>query len=433
MFGAVPRHVRWSGCAYLALAVLLSVGVLGRLASASAAPLKAKFEVAPSRAVTRAISAAKGGTLTLTAPGGIRIVVKIPPRALLADTDVTATPITRFRVAPVHGGFVAGVQLAPEGLELLKPGSVEFRPRKGLRPTRRYFLGSQGSGSDVHLMPPAFRKIGRGPNAKLRVVSKPIVPIMHFSTVEGFDWSTTNLRDLDAIRYPTYGIDIVAQNIAAVLGVERQKQLLGFGTEALLSEFALAMDRARDRVIKPRLAVATGALTSHCSMKAVRDAHGALVLALGFVRQEQLLGLPDSFDTAALMGPLLKGTANCMLQQCSRYGPRLAQSLVQTARQVELLGAPASDAFFNALRNNLVACSKGEVHLDSTITKKVDDGTGAPLLHRAGRRPRALRVRARRPQLDLPAGPAGVPGRAREQSGPCGELWNGVLSGHAEG
>ena len=113
---------------------------------------------------------------------------------------------------------MAGVQLAPEGLELLKPGSVEFRPRKGLRPTRRYFLGSQGNGSDVHLVPPAFRKIGRGRKAKLRVVSKPIVPILHFSTVEGFDWSTTNLRDLDAIRYPQSAIDRVAQDIAQGAG-----------------------------------------------------------------------------------------------------------------------------------------------------------------------------------------------------------------------
>ncbi len=200
----------------------------GGVPSASATPLKASFQPVASRAVTATISAARGGTLTLSAPRGMRIVVRIPSRALLADTKVTATPITRFRVAPVHGGFVVGVQLAPEGLELLKPGSVEFRARKGLRPTRRYFLGSQGNGSDVHLVPPAFRKVGQGRKAKLRVVSKPIVPILHFSTVEGFDWSKTNLRDLDDIRYPQSPLDQVAQNLAKLLGVERHRQLFGF-------------------------------------------------------------------------------------------------------------------------------------------------------------------------------------------------------------
>jgi hypothetical protein len=353
-----------------ASAVLTAVVALGLVSSASSAPpLRAAFESVPSRAVTQTISAAKGGTLSLTAPGGVRIVVKIPPRALLADTNVTATPITRFRVAPVHGGFVAGVQLAPEGLVLLKPGSVEFHPRKGLRPTRRYFLGSQGNGSDVHLTPPAFRKIGRGRKAKLRVVSKPIVPILHFSTVEAFDWSSVkSLRDFDAIRYPTYGIDIVAQDIAVLLGIERQKQLLGIGTELSEIDVAGVLHRARDRVIKPRLAVVTGQLQSRCSMQAVQNAEGALVLALGFGRQEQLLGLDPSFDLAKLMGPLLTPMASCMLQQCARYGPRLSQALITIGRQVGLMVEEfSSRAFTDALLHNLLACSKGEVHLDSAF------------------------------------------------------------------
>ena len=185
------------------------------------------------------------------------------------------------------------------------------------------------------------------------------------------------------------------------------------------------MERARDHVIKPRLAVMTGALTSRCSPQAVRNAHGALVLALGLMRQEQLLGLPDSFDTAALMGPILKGTANCMLQQCSRYGPRLAQSLFATARQVELLGASASDAFFSALLDNLVACSKGEVHLDSTITRRRRRRRITPVTTPCG----SSAARPSRPRptagLDLPGGPAGVPGRAREQVLEW-ELWTGA-------
>jgi hypothetical protein len=359
-----------------ASAVLTTVVALGLVPSASAAPLKAKFKPLPSRAVTKTISAAQGGTLSLTAPGRIRIVVKIPRGALLADTNVTATPITRFRVAPVHGGFVAGVQLAPEGLELLKPGSIEFRPRKGLRPTRRYFLGSQGNGSDVHLAPPAFRKLGRGRKAKLRVVSKPIVPILHFSTVEGFDWSKVNLRDLDAIRFPQSEIDGIQHNIAKLLEVERQKQFIGFGEELSAYELGLVLERVRDREIKPRLAVVNAALTRRCSAQAVRNGRAALMLALVFVRQEQLLGLPDSFDTAALMGPLLKGIANCMLQQCAKYGPRIFPFLAGTAVQVELIGADAREAFFAALFKNLVACSKGEVHLDSTINEDDDDGQG---------------------------------------------------------
>ena len=358
------------------IAALATVVALGLVSSASAAPLKARFTPVPSRAVTGTISAARGGTLALTAPGGIRIVVKIPRGALLADTTVRVTPITRFRLAPVHGGFVAGVQLAPEGLKLLKPGSVEFRPRKGLRPARRFFLGSQGNGGDVHLVPPAFRRVGRGRNAALRVVSKPIVPILHFSTVEGFDWSKTNLGDLDDIRHPQSAIDRAAHEIAKQLGIERQRQLQGWEVEQNFDDMAKVMERVREHVIKPRLQVVTKALTSRCSLQAVTNAREALVLALGLVREEQLLGLPVSFDTAELMGPILKGTATCMLKQCSRYGPRVIEALIATARQVELIGAPASTAFFNALFDNLVACSKGEVHLDSTINFDDDNTFG---------------------------------------------------------
>jgi hypothetical protein len=345
----------------------------GGLPSASAAPLKASFQPIRSRAVSATITAARGGTLTVRAPRGMRIVVRIPSGALLADTKITATPITRFRVAPVHGGFVVGVQLAPEGLELLKPGSVEFRARKRLRPTRRYFLGSQGDGSDVHLVPPAFRKVGRGRKAKLRVVSKPVVPILHFSTVEGFDWSKTNLRDLDDIRYPQSPIDQAAQDIAKVLEFDRQGQMLGLETVMDLSTMSTVVARFRDRVLKPRLQVVTAALKNRCSLQAVQNTHEALSLALRFVRQEELLGLPVSFDKAKLIGPILTGAANCALQLCSRYGPRFSLFLFETAKQVELLaGELASKAFFGALFNNLVACSRGEVHLDSAFSDDVD-------------------------------------------------------------
>ena len=400
MCGAVPRHVRWSVAAYLAQAVLLAVVVLGRAASASAAPLRATFKPVPSLSITRPIRAAKGGTLTLMAPGRVQIIVRIPRGALLSDTTITATPVTRFRVGPVHGGFVAGVQLAPEGLKLLRPGSVEFRPRKGLRATRRFFLGSQGNGSDVYLTPPAFRKVGRGRNAKLRVVSTPIVPILHFSTVEGFDWSKTNLGDLSDIRYPQSAIARVAHELAKQLADERQRQLTGFELEVRLADMEEVMARMRDHVIKPHLQVVTQALTSRCSPQALANAQGALALALGFVRQEELLGLPVSFDTAELMGPILKKTATCMLKLCSRYGPRLALPLMGTERQVELLGAPARDAFFSALLRNLVACSKGEVHLDSTINKDVvDDFGGVPItVHRT------MRVVGRAPFQATPDG-----------------------------
>jgi hypothetical protein len=375
-------------------ALLTTVVALGWAPSASAAPLRATFKPVPSRAVTAMISAARGGTLTLTAPGGTRIVVKIPPAALFADTQITATPITRFRVAPVHGGFVAGVQLAPEGLVLLKPGSVEFRPRRGLTPTRRYFLGSQGNGSDVHLAPPAFRKVGRGRNAKLRVVSKPIVPILHFSTVEGFDWSKANLRDVNDIRSPQSAIDRASQEIAKIMAVERQIGLLGWRDVADYSEVLKVVDRVRDHVIKPHIQVVTAALTSRCSPQAIQNAYGALGLALGFIRQEQQLGLlPDTvkFDNAALMGPILTATANCMLRQCSRYGPRISQFLFRTAREVDLLaGELESRAWYTALLHNIAACSKGEVHLDSTIYWDSDDGQGDTIhytMRVAGRAP----------------------------------------------
>lgn len=397
------RHVPAVTGMVAALAVALTTGVApGLVSSASAAPLKARFKPVPSRAVTKTISAAKGGTLTLTAPGRVRIVVRIPRGALVADTQVTATPITSFRVAPVHGGFVAGVQLAPEGLVLLKPGSVEFRARKGLRPRRRYFLGSQGNGSEVHLVPPAFRKVGRGRKAKLRVVSRATVPILHFSTDEAFDWSQTNLGDLDAIRYPTYGIDVVAQDIALLLGIERQRQLLGLKSELSLQDLVNVLDRARDRVIKPRLAVVTGTLKSRCSMQAVQNGVAAVDLALGLGRQEQLLGVDPSFDIRTLMGPLLKPMADCMLQQCARYGPRLSQALIQIGRQVGLIVDEfASRAFSDALLHNLLACSKGEVHLDSTISMDDDDPDGRTGGHRTMR----------------------IDGRAPFQSAPDGRSW----------
>ena len=62
--------------------------------------------------------------------------------------------MTRLSSRKTRKGLLAGVQLQPEGLDLLKPATVRFTRRgKGAKGTRLVFVGTKGTGRD--LVPPS--------------------------------------------------------------------------------------------------------------------------------------------------------------------------------------------------------------------------------------------------------------------------------------
>src|SRR4051794_35835196 len=106
-------------------------------------PINATLTVDQARAASANITAAAGGKVVVTARNGTKMTVTFPSGAMLEDTVVTATPVTRLASRYTRKGMLAGVQLQPEGLQHLKPATVRFARRgKAKKRTHMVFVGS---------------------------------------------------------------------------------------------------------------------------------------------------------------------------------------------------------------------------------------------------------------------------------------------------
>jgi hypothetical protein len=317
-------------------------------------PVNATVTVDRGRAASVTLTPSAGATLAVKARNGARITISFPQGSVAATTKVTATPLRKLKSRITRKGLVAGVQLAPEGLNLLRPATVRVA-RRGRAPkgTKLSFLGSFGSGRDLYRVPPDGRVRGR----RFKASGRPVATITHFSTIDAFDWSKATLQDLNALLYPAVGIHRMSQEISRLLS----------DPNATLAEIQEAVERERKRFIDPLTQQALAALKSSCSEKAIRRAQDVMSIALSFERQMQLVGLGE-IGAVPLLSKMLLEAARCMSKLCPTLGdPRAAMYFLGLARQLQLVGA-GSQALFAALFVNLERCATYEVRLVTQVT-----------------------------------------------------------------
>ncbi len=150
----------------LVLSTALAVGTGATIASARTArrqPVKIivgaeNVTVTPaldgSRSTTATVGPA-GGTLSTTAQDGTTFQLTIPAGALAGAEQLTVTPL----VSMARGGvkLIAGVQLAPDGLQLLKTAELAVTPARHVARASQVGFGYEGNGSEFGLMPLAVR------------------------------------------------------------------------------------------------------------------------------------------------------------------------------------------------------------------------------------------------------------------------------------
>ena len=107
-----------------------------------------------SRSTTATVGSA-GGTLSTTAQDGTSFELTIPPGALAGGEQLTMTPL----VSMARGGvkLIAGVQLAPDGLQLLKTAELAVNPARHVARPSQVGFGYQANGSEFGLTPLAVR------------------------------------------------------------------------------------------------------------------------------------------------------------------------------------------------------------------------------------------------------------------------------------
>ena len=133
----------------LLLRILAGV-VLNYVCTLCADAVDVTATVDPSHAVTQTIVSAMGGTITATGADGTVFTLTIPADALLADEEITLTPVLSVAGVPLDGGVAAAVQLSPEGLQLLKPALLSITPPSG---TPNVGFSYHGSGQEFFFYP----------------------------------------------------------------------------------------------------------------------------------------------------------------------------------------------------------------------------------------------------------------------------------------
>jgi hypothetical protein len=98
-----------------------------------------------------ALIPAKGGQIHLTLPNGMAYNLNIPDGALMNDQEISMVPITRIDGMRLSGGLIGGVQLEPEGLELLAPATLTITVPKGYDPKQMVGFGYHAGGDGFHL------------------------------------------------------------------------------------------------------------------------------------------------------------------------------------------------------------------------------------------------------------------------------------------
>ena len=188
------------------------------------AAFRGGFGVVPSpdsgRAVSGAVTAAGGGTLSATAANGTVFTLDVPPDALLSDRTITMTPVASIGSLPFSGGFVAGVNLEPSGLFLMKGARLTIKTSSPIPPAEETTFAWNGTGEDFFLYPPVAA------NGDLQM------SVIHLGGY-GVGRGTEGERQIEAGRDPVGDDDRLSHRIALLLREGRAEAQNGSAVTAL--------------------------------------------------------------------------------------------------------------------------------------------------------------------------------------------------------
>ena len=286
-------------------------------------PLDVSITLDESRAVTRTVPIA-GGTVEVTSEDGTLYTLTIPGDALLAETEITVTPIVDVVGAPVEGGAPLGVHLQPEGLRFHRSVTLEVTPPGGTRQVEAASFRYSGNGKAFHGYPLALDP------TSLRF------DLLHFSGYVLYLGPTLGEGDYEQFM-PSDPESQLEHRAQELVNAERDAQVRGeSGDPQFAEKLEAILDSYFQKVIAPLLPL----IESDC--KAAR-AHSAEVLA--WTRQTHLFGLQERFrsENAAIWNSIISGLENCWeetVQPClDRANETQLTAAIVIARQLELMGA----------------------------------------------------------------------------------------------
>jgi hypothetical protein len=197
--------------------------------------------------ITHAVSSTlplQGGMLSAIAADGTRYTLIVPETALLVTQTVTMTPLSGMTGLPPEGQWVAGVQLAPDGLRLYDVATLIITPSVSIPITQEVSLAYLGDGQEIHRFPLALGT----PSIVFKVT--------HFSGYNLAQQSGGSF--LPPKQYPPNALESqFASEAQELLSKERQAELLGQeGDPEFAQKYEQLVRDFFNKVIVPRLEVA---------------------------------------------------------------------------------------------------------------------------------------------------------------------------------
>lgn len=297
-----------------------------------------------------------GGSITATGADGTVYRLDIPADALLAETTVGLTPVASITGLP-FGSQPHFVQFSPDGLSLFNFAVLTITPAEAIPAGEQIVFGYSGEGKDVILAPPVVNS------------NEIKINVLHFS---GNGVTRGLLADIEPERRRLGGNDERRLNnaMAERLGIERQRQLLGGAPDPNLGDdFADAMRQYEELVVKPRVAAAG----ESCAAGQL-----ALQTVLGLERQKQLLGIPGN-GLDEYVGLMDKVGKVCVVEEfelCVEQHiiNRMVPVWLGFERQSQLLGG-GGEAAIREAKDLTTKCLTFTLDFESTGIGKIGGGS----------------------------------------------------------
>jgi hypothetical protein len=299
-----------------------------------------------------AVIPVEGGTLTATGADGTTYTLDIPGDALLAETEISLTPVQSLDGLPFGEGTAFAVQMSPDGLSFNNFVTLTITPAQPIPLNEQIMFDFQAEGQALGLALP-----GMDPDAIQ-------IKLLHFS---GAGVSKGLLSDIEPERQRLGG-DVEARLQSAMAAALQQARQNGESAESLAATLSGYIDEYIKKVLNPRVAAAG----KSC-------ANGRLALET-IVRVQRSLALLGGGDLDVDMAELITTVGQVCLKEeyelCveKHIVHRLGYVLVTTLRQTELLGGD-SEALMLKGKEYIEKCLRFDLELESTAVTEKDGGS----------------------------------------------------------
>src|SRR5688572_5885232 len=246
-------------------------------------------QVDSNRVATGLITMANGGSLVLTNESGVRYTFTVGPSNVLDTVAVRMTLVTNFTSFPYENEMRTAVLFEPSGFEFHGAGLLEILYPTNVPHLKISSFAFNGDGGGFHLTPDVVSS------------NRVRIPVTHFSGVGNGLWSGTE-RTKAVTTFVDNRLDRVSQEMAGILGRDRERLLLGEEPQLDLGkEMESRQQDYYDNYLKPFFAEAE----TDCALAQSLTRH-----LLGMERQSQLLGVENS-PASSFLGSATSKKWNC--------------------------------------------------------------------------------------------------------------------------